>query len=299
MPLMFRVAFLAIIEVKLFFSTFSEFPASSRSLTDSPLPSYRLPPLTEMVIAVQFERLRGFSNAHAGSFWERLGRESWPLVSEVPELPAQFEKFGPGQFLQNRLQLQLTQDPACRTRFRNLQGDRLLQLQRDRLILNWIGSGESYPRFETHLGDFRSLFEEFTDYLGSAEFPEPEINQWEITYQNTIPQGTVWSSPEDWGFFTPLSGVMSLPGIPKQESFNGQWHFVMPEETGRLHIQWQHIRSSDESAEEKIRLTLTARGPAKDTKSFLDGVHVGRETIVRTFRDLMSDNANRFWGLEI
>jgi hypothetical protein len=74
-----------------------------------------------------------------------------------------------------------------------------------------------------------------------------------------------------------------------------------------LHIEWQHgsaqqIAGDQGNAQTFIRLTLTARGPIpsenKDQPSILAGLDLGRSTIVHAFRHLMSDEANRYWGLK-
>ena len=75
---------------------------------------------------------------------------------------------------------------------------------------------------------------------------------------------------------------------------------------GRLHAAWQHAKETGDGegidASEFIRLTLTARGPVGDDEEgiqpILDGLDLGRETIVRSFGSLMSDQANHLWGLK-
>jgi hypothetical protein len=92
------------------------------------------------------------------------------------------------------------------------------------------------------------------------------------------------------------------------ESFSGEWHFVIPGQRGRLHINWHHGQSpprgkaSEAPAVESIRLNLTARGPIPPSErsgdALLDGLNLGHETIVRSFAGLMSEPANRLWGLK-
>jgi hypothetical protein len=136
-----------------------------------------------------------------------------------------------------------------------------------------------------------------------ANIGELRLNQWEATYINQIPRGTVWQRPDDWTFFSPLRCVPTIDGIVEGEEFTGEWHFVIPDKRGRLHIQWQHALSAmpDEPEREIIQLTLTARGPleprANDTQPVLNGLDLGRETIVRAFAHLMSNEANKHWGL--
>ena len=122
-----------------------------------------------------------------------------------------------------------------------------------------------------------------------------------MTYLNHIPKGSVWNTPDDWGFFLPLCSSWNVEGVADRESFGGEWHYVIPDKRGRLHVRWQHGRESEPEQGEVIVLTLTARGAiaSGDTslKRILDGLDLGRKTIVHSFRNLMSDEANKHWGL--
>ena len=149
----------------------------------------------------------------------------------------------------------------------------------------------------------RRVAAQFREFVTREDVGEFRPNQWEATYINDIPKGTVWNSPADWSFFKPLGAVPTLPGVVEGESFSGEWHFVIPGKRGRLHASWQHGLLSPGAQErgETIRLTLTARGPigtgGDPVQTALDGVDLGRETIVSSFRALMSDAANSYWGL--
>jgi hypothetical protein len=122
------------------------------------------------------------------------------------------------------------------------------------------------------------------------------------TYLNHIPKGTVWNAPGDWDFFRPLGGVPTIEELIQGESFVGEWHFIIPEQRGRLHVHWQHGRKSEPKEEEVIVLTLTARGPLDRSKTDLHAVierlDLGRETIVRSFKAFMTDEANKYCGLK-
>jgi hypothetical protein len=104
--------------------------------------------------------------------------------------------------------------------------------------------------------------------------------------------------PAEWGFFQPLERVPNLPGLAQIEGFEGEWHFVIPPERGRLHIQWQHGVKAGSEQQEVIVLTFTARGPlaeSSDVTAVFQGLDVGHEVIVRSFGSLMSKGANDFW----
>lgn len=265
------------------------------------LPDYERPPVVETILGVQFAKIRGLTNAHLGAFWQYLGREDWPNAIDAPPVPAQFERFEKAPAWAGAgARLTLTQDLAVRIQLRNAQNNRMLQIQNGRLHLNWLGfGGDAYPRYDNVRADFEALWMRFRDF--SADLSEGELrpNQWEVTYLNHILRGSVWETPADWGFFRHLHGVETTE-LVEPESFSGNWQFAIPNRRGRLHVQWQHAQQPG-NAEELIRLTMTARGPLPSAPSndqtILDGLDLGRDTIVRFFRDSMSEEANQHWGL--
>ena len=268
----------------------------------SALPDYGNPPVVETVVGVQFEPLSGFTNAHLGAFWQALGISEWPMVQDVPPLPRQEERFTPEAQWGKALRLQLTQNPASRLQIRNRDGNRLLQLQDGRMHLNWLGEGgDRYPRYALVRAEFDNLLTQLARFVDASQLGVLTPDQWEVTYVNRIRQG-LWTTPADWNFFSPLNGMPSLEGVIEPESFTGEWHFVIPEQRGRLHIHWQHARETESDEDSQVLLTLTARGPIGNETGFnssvLAGIDLGRETIVRSFRHLMSDPANTEWKLK-
>lgn len=265
------------------------------------LPDYTRPPVVETVLGVQFDRLSNLKNAHLGAFWETLDQHLWPLVSDAPPLVPQFERFDRRVGWAAVVQLHLTQDPSARVQIQNVSRDRMIQVQNGCLHLNWLRRRETdaYPRYEPVRDEFTAVVRRFEAFLNQRGIGELRPNQWEITYVNQIPQNTIWSSPADWSFFQPLAGLPEIAGLIQPESFNGEWHFAIPQRQGRLHISWQHGQA--DSNQEFIRLGLTARGPVapeSGVEEVLSGLDLGRQTIVHSFKQLMSDRANNYWGLE-
>jgi uncharacterized protein (TIGR04255 family) len=269
----------------------------------STIVDFEKPPVVETILGVQFDELPGMTNGHLGAFWQTLDPSEWTAAADAPPLNSQFEQFTDSGRWGRGLKFQLSQVPASRLQVRNRAGNRMIQIQNGRLHFNWIGeAGDPYPRYENIKTGFESAFDAFCRFATLAEIGPLKANQWEVTYINLIPRGTVWNTPADWNYFSLLAAMPSIPGVVEGESFSGQWHFVIPGERGRLHIEWQHGKKSEEElAEECVRLNLTARGPltkdADDRAAVLSDLDLGRETIVKTFAALMSAEANDFWGL--
>ncbi len=266
--------------------------------------SYARPPVVETVLGVQFDRLPALSNSHWGVFWKTLNQNEWPNVEDAALLPNQIERFIDAARWGAGLQIQLTDDPTSRCRIKNHRGDRMIQLQNTRLHLNWLGeTGSKYPRYETMRTEFEQNYRRFSDFVVAENVGSPKPNQWEITYVNHIPKGTVWQTASELRFFK-LLGSNTATSAVRPENFHGEWHFVIPENRGRLHVEWQHAKKSplDSAAPEFIRLVFTARGPIELRDDMLgaalDGLDLGRKTIVTSFKDFVSDEANNYWGLK-
>ena len=272
-----------------------------------PLPDYANPPVVETVLGVQFDRLPKLKNGHLGAFWRSLNHTEWPTTADAPPLGSQFEQFTGASRWARAIQLQLMQDPSFRIQIKSADATRMIQLQNSRLHFNWIrAEGGEYPRYDAVRREFQSVLDRFKDFVVDGQLGELRPNQWEVTYVNQIPVGTVWQSPADWGFFSPLAGLATIEGLIQGESFGGEWHFVIPDQRGRLHINWQHGkamtgRASEPTEAESIRLDLTARGPFQPNEvepdNVLAGLDVGHEAIVVAFARMMSPDANRYWGL--
>ena len=51
---------------------------------------------------------------------------------------------------------------------------------------------------------------------------------------------------------------------------------------------------------ENVWINLTARGPVEDAETgVFDGLDYGREVIVRSFNDLVSPDAKKYWGVQL
>jgi uncharacterized protein (TIGR04255 family) len=269
------------------------------------LPDYARPPVVETILSVQFEPLPKLKNVHLGLFWNSLDRGEWPTVkAEAPPVEPQFERFTKtADWGKLGIQFQVLTTVPVRIQVENKDRDRLIQAQNGRLMFNWLGiKGATYPHYERVREGFVRVYEEFMRFLRTEGLGQLRPDQWEVTYLNHIPKGTVWNSPADWRFFKPLTSVPTIEGLIQGESFSGEWHFVIPENRGRLHANWQHSKREVPKEEEVVVLNLTARGPLEpesaDLADVVTGLNLGHETIVRSFRELTSRDANDYWGLK-
>jgi hypothetical protein len=264
------------------------------------LPSFDRPPVVETVLGVQFRPLEKLRNAHLGAFWKCLGAD-WPTVIDAPPLEPTYELFGEAaMWVLPRGGLRLTSDPAARLQIRNKTNDAMIQVQNGRFHYNWLGQGcVEYTRYKNIRPQFDQKLRKFEQFLSDEAVGELAPDQWEITYVNHLPKGTVWHGPADWpDLFVGLPGIWARPTVVRLESLGGEWHFEIEPQRGRLHVGIAHTRAAASDGGELLRLVLTARGSAADDRSLDEGLNLGRRAIVMTFKQMTSTAAHRYWGLK-
>ena len=111
-----------------------------------PLPKFDNPPVVEVALSVQFERL-SISAAHIGLVWQKF-RDRFPNIEEKPEIEAAIEQFGPPERKGPGVRFEVGVMPIPRFWFVNQDGSELVQVQRDRFIRNWRkkDGGPGYPK---------------------------------------------------------------------------------------------------------------------------------------------------------
>ena len=265
-------------------------------------PTFENPPVVEVVLGVQFDPLPDFTNAHLGVFWHRLGIEAWPVADDQLPLPQQFERFGSerqwAQF--GTMNIGLAQKPSSRSRFTNSNKDRILQLQNGRFHYSWVGTSVAiYPRYEAIRNEMADIYERFDRFVRDYHLGELRLNQWEISYTNTIPRGTVWNQPGDWANLFRSNAMLPTTVVANTlEQFGGRWMYEMPQAVGRLHVELNSAKDKPDG-QDILLLQLTARGPIADGASNIEtalaGIDIGHENIVNGFSDLTSEDAKRYW----
>lgn len=264
------------------------------------LPKFDSPPVVETVLSAQFNRLQGYTNAHAGWFWKNYLDSSWVKISQVMRLDDQFERFGEERKWAPRTRgFQFAPaESSERTHIQSEDGERMIQIQDSRFIYNWRKRSKDYPSFEKNLPDFNDNFGKYSKFARDAGLGDIELNQWEVTYVNHIPKGELWQEPNDWsnlfpGFFVPAS---SLPNIDF-DNFRGNWQSIISDEYGRLYIDFSRGKILTEDGPEIIVIEITARGPISKEKgiSLEQGFKIGHECIVTAFTEMTSESAHLHW----
>lgn len=269
-----------------------------------PLPKFDEPPLVETTLGVQFFSLAGFSAPKAGWFWRDFlipitPNIAWSRIAETAKLEDRFERFGEKEaWGRPGLALIAPTDPQ-RVQIGNESGERMVQIQDTRFILNWIKQSEKYPHYAVLSKEFDEYFAAFKSFSREAKFSPLEINQWEVVYTNHIAKSDLWQGPQEWVNVLPdLKVPKAVVAIPEAKPISFEWRYAFPEERGRLYLSLQHARKlPDDWTKDFMQLILTARGPVDFEKGWTveNGFTLGHEAIVRTFASITSPAAHKTW----
>lgn len=260
-------------------------------------PVFDEPPVIETVVGVQFAPLEDLTSAHVGWFWKKYLDSKWEKVAEVVPLPDEFERFGPIPTGPVRFKLEPIKFPA-RLQISWGNNGRMIQIQPTRFHYNWNRVGGEYPRYKSVREEFDRSFETFCRFVAEANLGEVVPNQWELTYIDSIPQGSLWTTPADWHDVLPgLFSPGGRPGGVPLESFGGEWHYEIPPRRGRLHVSVQLARVGNDPTP-VLLLQTTARGPigTQGAASLEEGLELGHGAAVETFVEITSDKAHKAWG---
>jgi uncharacterized protein (TIGR04255 family) len=266
------------------------------------LPNFTNPPLTEVVLSIQFASLTGLKSAHIGLFWERI-RSEYPSVTEQAPIQAAFETFGISTPVPQAIQIAtLMSPPLPRYWFERPNTPDLLQIQQDRILHNWrqqTDNSRVYPRYEAVKASLEKELEVFQKWLAVESIGEIKPNQCEVTYINVIPTGEdMYAHLEE---ITPLwagSFSSSHPNVLERTHVQTTFLFSIDDApAGRVYVNFQPaFLPSDRSP--VVRMEVTARGRPRgasvaDALEFLD---IGRDQVVRTFVAVTTQEKHKLWG---
>jgi uncharacterized protein (TIGR04255 family) len=265
------------------------------------LPDYANPPITEVVLGVQFNSVAGFLSPHLGLIWEAF-KTDFPHVEEHPPLTPTFEIFGPNPNVVDFLSTPF-QTGMSRVFFVNTDRTQLLQVQRDRFLHNWrkVGEGDRYPRFEGMLSTFEAGMEKVARVLDGANLGAIVPNQCEVTYINQIPVGETQPFDTIEQIFGSAMSNLTLDDLGNPEDTRFLLRYVLRKDEGddpmgRLIVTAEPGRLAN--GKTVLQLTLTARGVpgTSDIEGVSRFLQRGRLHIVRAFTKLTSEKMQKDWG---
>lgn len=256
------------------------------------LPSYKKPPVIEVVSGMRFHAPEAFTIPYIGLLWNKF-RSEYPVVQHAQ----------PIVLPPDQIQIdQATGFPLPRVWFINEQGNQLVQFQTDRFYFNWRYRNDVYPRYSHVIKNFeriRNTVESFFHELGLGELMPIEC---ELTYINHIPKGQGWETVND------LSGVFrdftwtQREGrfLPNPAGISWRANFQLPEKKGLLTANLKHATRKEDNVQ-IIVFELTARGldEPKNNDAVRQWFDLAHEWIVRGFTDFTTPEIqSRVWERE-
>lgn len=241
------------------------------------LPSYKKPPLIEVVCGIVFKRIEQFKAPHLGLFWEKI-RDEYPTCEHAPPLGLDAEPWDLANLLP-------------RLWFVNQRDNELIQLQNDRFLYNWRKKHEDdpYPRYGIVAKAFKANLDIFQEFLKEEGLGMLNPTACELTYVNHILKGQGWESLAEINNVLPDLNWRSDNGrfLPEPLSLGWQTTFALPDDKGRLHVNLLQGQIDDRPV---LRLDITARwlGVNESLDTIWGWFDVAHEWIVRGFTDLTS-----------
>lgn len=266
--------------------------------TKTPLPDFEKPPVVETVLSVQFDKLNAMQAVHFGLFWRRV-QSRFPKTEERPPLSPFIERFPEPLSRGGRVQFEAMETPPLpRLWLLNEAGSEMIQVQNDRFIKNWrkVREPDQYPRYEPVIKPaFLRDFAEFQSFLNEEKLGAVKVNQCEVTYVNHILSGEGWDAFSDIDRIFTFWNRVAPPAPGAAEDFVLHVRFPITDDSGqpigRLHVDVQPALSIEGNRPMYV-MDLTARGVFGNGLDFLD---IGREWIVRSFKNLTTAAMHRIW----
>lgn len=258
------------------------------------LPEYDAPPVQEVALGVQFRPVFGLRPIELGGLRE-LWRDRYPLVQEQPPMPPQVETPSAGP-----PQVQFVVGPGLQTRvwFLNEDQTELVQLQHDRLIVNWRQAvpDAPYPRYPHVRSVFAGRFTDVSQFVSDRQLGKLDVVQAEVTYINAIePEGgnlgrldqvlRTWKSAAPHHLGEPeqarLALAFQVPDIGKAPV--------------RMYVAVDPAQRPD--GHPIIFLTITVRGAplGVDLQAALEFMDQARSHVVRSFTELTPETMHALW----
>ncbi len=262
------------------------------TVSSDALPEFGAPPVVEVVLGVQFRPLLGLRPIELGPL-----REAWrphlPVVQEQPLLPPAIEAPDGGPRI-----AQFVVGPALNTRvwFLSEDSSSLVQLQHDRLTVNWRQvASTAYPRYPAVRAAFSERSADVARFAEEHGLGRLSLTQVEVTYINAIE-----ATKAGLGDLSRVLRHWDDPSIHLGQPEQARCTLVFPvPDIGRapvrLYVAVDPAQRPDGTP--SLFLTLTVRGaPAGDSLAdalrFMDQAHTH---VVRSFAELTPDSMHAQW----
>ena len=259
---------------------------NSSSIYSSALPSYKKPPVNEVICGMRFQTPDNLKIPHLGLLWDKF-RNNYPNIQHAPQI---VEK---GQLL---IDVAGGGTPLPRVWFLNQKDDQLIQVQFDRFYFNWRSRQRSYPRYEYIIKQFQDVFKVMEGFFKEFNLGDLVPVEYELSYINHIVQGEGWNNMDDV-----LKMFSDFTWQQRKERFlsnplSAAWvaEFPIAENNGLLIVNLKQATRREDNKPLFV-LELRAKSDAfsqkHDYRKWYDLAH---QWIVRGFTDLTTENIQKY-----
>ena len=255
------------------------------------LPSYKNPPVNEVVCGMRFDTPDRLLIPHIGFLWDKL-RVDYPVIQHAPPIAS-----AKGEILIDKA----IGMPLPRVWFINESDDQLVQFQIDRFYFNWRRRQSDYPRYGHVIKNFESVLNNIGNFFSEFELGELKPIEYELSYINHIPKGQGWNTIDDLPrIFSDFVWTQTKERfLPNPEKVAWQKEFLLPEKKGHLIVSLKQAIQKEDKVPLLV-LELKTRGidesATKDKmREWFDLAH---EWIVRGFTDLTTPKIQKIWERE-
>jgi len=157
------------------------------------LPSFDRPPVVEVAVGVYFLQLPDLTAVALVRLIDDLWQSGFPRIVEQPGAPP---LSAPGRPPAIAFQLQ-TGIPPMRLWSLTEDETSLIQVQHDRLLLNWrkIKDDDPYPRYRRLHEDFARIWREFSNYVEDRDYGVLQPSVAEVSFFNRVPMSDAAEIP--------------------------------------------------------------------------------------------------------
>lgn len=252
----------------------------------SEVPSFAMPPIVEAVIGFEFAPIAGLGMRGLSDFYERV-KGNYPVLEE--QVLFQPAELGPFAAV-----------PSPRFWMTREDQSDLVQLQADRLLLNWRRreGGSDYARYANQRQELERLVGTLEGLVNDRGFQQP-IPLWaEATYVNRI-EFADGKKPHE--FFVLVSGAADLPGVAQETRFQEVRSVTSESDDaweGRSTITVEPFRDPESTGAMMTVVTRVALTGADTLGDAFPALDYARETSVKTFVAATTAEMHERWGRE-
>jgi uncharacterized protein (TIGR04255 family) len=271
----------------------------------SPLPDFESPPVVEVAISLQFKPLDLLRSSHFGLLWQAFRTEGFTRTEDHGEIGAKFEDFEGQPMPRVGIRVQSFDDapPLPRVWYLDDKQNELIQIQRDRIVVNWRqgSSPEPYPRYVSLINRFRFALRTFSAFAASENLGNVSPTQCEVTYVNHIPAGEGWLKHGELGnVVTTWNNKYSdsFLSVPEDVEFRARYRMNDAEgrPLGRLYIAFQPGYRTTEGKPIFV-MNVIARGEPQsaDSNAVFRLFDYEHDWIVRSFASITTSQMHEVW----